>query len=140
MTTAHESSVPFVGGGSRSMSVTDIPASPGLRSGHGRRNLVLALAAGGVTVAAVAGVQFARTSETPAVVPGSALANAMQVRDAYVPGGSVYDSQVPAAAVSGLAAYVPGGSVYDSQVPAAASERVAYLPGGSVYDSQVPGR
>jgi hypothetical protein len=100
------------------MSVTDIPASPGVRSGHGRRNLVLALVAGGVAVAAVAGIQYARTSgEAAAVVPGSALANAMQVRDAYAPGGSVYDSQVPAAAVSGLAAYAPGGSVYDSQVP-----------------------
>jgi len=29
-------------------------------------------------------------------VPQSALANAMQVRDAYAPGGSVYDAQVPA--------------------------------------------
>ncbi len=89
----------------------------------------------------MAGFQYARTAgQTEAVVPGTALAKAMQVRDAYAPGGSVYEAQVPAAAGAGLTAYRPGGSVYEAQVPAAASDRAAYQPGGSVYDSQVPGQ
>jgi len=84
---------------------------------RGRRTLpaLLALVAVAVLGGAIAWSQLGTgTDTTPApTAPYSG---------AYSPGGSVYDSQVPAAAwlVPYSGAYSPGGSVYDSQVPAAA--------------------
>lgn len=131
MTTANASATSF------------IPVGEGVRSKRGRRNLILGLATVAVVAVGLAAIQYARTSaEVAPAAPTSPLADSMQVRDVYAPGGSVYDSQVPAAAISDLAPYAPGGSVYTSQVPDGTLVRdlSAYAPGGSVYDSQVPGQ
>jgi hypothetical protein len=53
-----------------------------------------------------------------AVATGAALSTVQESSMAgLVPGGSVYENQVPSAPVTSMAALVPGGSVYGSQVP-----------------------
>ena len=138
MTNIEASEAPFFNRGSHEVPLTDVADGP--HSGHGRRNLVLALVAAAVTAIAVGGVQYARITSSPATVaPTSKLAASVQVQDAYAPGGSVYNQQVPAAARSDLSAYEQGGSVYGQQVPAAAAgDLSAYDQGGSVYGQQVP--
>jgi hypothetical protein len=115
--------------------------------------LIAAILAAGIT-ALVIGSQDAATPAAPAVAadmwayqPGGSVYDSQVPAEANLQAGSLYDSQVPAQAgqpaVPDLAAYQPGGSVYDSQVPAQAGQPAvpdlsAYQPGGSVYDSQVP--
>jgi hypothetical protein len=138
MTNIQASEASFFNRGSHDVPVTDV--SDDRHSGHGRRNLGLALTAAAVTAIAVGGVQYARTSNSAVTVtPTSNLAASVQVQDAYVPGGSVYDQQVPAAAQPDLSAYNDGGSIYSQQVPAAAQPDLsAYNDGGSIYSQQVP--
>jgi hypothetical protein len=117
MTNTQASEAPFFNRGSREVPVTDV--SDDRHSGHGRRNLGLALAAAAVTAVAISGAQHARTSNSTATVaPTSNLATSVQVQDAYAPGGSVYQQQVPSITEAlDLSAYAPGGSVYNEQVP-----------------------
>ncbi len=106
--------------GSHGIPVTDV--SDGHVS-HRRRNLILALIAAAVTALVIAGVQYARISTAPTfVTPTSNLAKSVQLMDAYVPGGSVYDQQVPFAARNPQdSAFLPGGSVYEQQVGSGAN-------------------
>jgi hypothetical protein len=138
VTNLQTSQAPTFNRESHDMPLTEVPADQ--HGGHGRRNLILGLAAAAVTALAIGGVQLDRSSNSPsAVTPVSPLAARVQVMDAYAPGGSVFEQQVPAAAQQDLAAYDSGGSVYRQQVPAVAQQDLsAYAPGGSVYNLQVP--
>ena len=74
--------------------------------------------------AAAAGTSVTITSASAEAAKAKIGAGNMAVNQ---PGGSVYDSQVPAAARSASAAWP--GSVYTSQVPAAARSATAEWPG-----------
>jgi hypothetical protein len=83
------------------------------------RRLILLLVAVAVA-AALATAAWARMSGSTHPSPAALTWTVVAVdRPSLLPGGSVYDSQVPAAARA-ADFQNSGGSVYDSQVPAAA--------------------
>jgi len=136
MTNAPASEAPIFSRGTQTFPTTGVPGRPG--AGHGRRNLVLGLVAVSVAAITVGGVQYARVAgQATVVAPGSKLAEGITGMQAYQRGGSVYIQQVPkGAGAADQSAFVPGGSVYDGQVPTA--DQPAYGLGGSVYTQQVP--
>jgi len=161
MTNAPASEAPFLSRGTGSFPTTDAPGRPG--AGHGRRNLVLGLAAVSVAAITIGGVQYARaTSQATVVTHASKLAAAIGAAQAYQQDGSIYAEQVPDGAVAadqsalalggsvyseqvpqgpvaaGQSALAVGGSVYTEQVPSAATANLAYGRSGSVYIEQVP--
>jgi len=109
-----------------------------------RRSTLIGIAIVAALAVAVGGLLYARavgtaTAQAPSIVTGASANQA--AFEAYAPGGSVYEHQVPAQAVGAdLSALTPGGSVYDGQVPSQASgaDLSALTPGGSVYEQQVP--
>jgi hypothetical protein len=77
-----------------------------------RRLIVLLVALAVLTAVSIATwARLAGSSPSPAALAWTVVAGD---RPSLLPGGSVYDSQVPATADNA------GGGVYDSQVPAAA--------------------
>jgi hypothetical protein len=139
MTNAQASEAPFFGRGTQSFPTTSAPERPGVW--HGRRNLVLGLAAVSVAVVTIGGVQYARvSSQTPVVAHASKLAVGVGAAQAYQQAGSVYGEQVPQGAVAtDQSALAIGGSVYGEQVPhGVVVAQSALAIGGSVYAEQVP--
>jgi hypothetical protein len=91
---------------------------------------------------AIAALTLAFLNRPGHVTASGASASVAQEKSVagLVPGGSVYENQVPASQPKSVTALLPGGSVYKSQVPAGQEKSTAGLvPGGSVYGSQVPG-
>jgi hypothetical protein len=125
------------------------PAGPDLsikRSG-GRRQIGALIGLGLLALAIAAAISWTGLQATRHAASGAVSRGA--TGSGFVPGGSVYDEQVPAAGrsvnVYGPGSpYAQGGSVYDEQVPAAGRWVNPYGPGspyaagGSVYDEQVP--
>ncbi len=138
MTNAQASEAPFFGPGAQSFPSTDVPGRP--RTGHGRRTLVVGMAAVCFAAATIGGVQYARvSSQAPAVTHAAKLAAAIGAAQAYQQSGSVFTEQVPQGAVAAdQSALSVGGSVYTEQVPSAATANLAYGSDGSVYTGQVP--
>ncbi len=118
MKNTHASEAPFITWGTESFAATDAPGRPG--AWHGRRNLVLGLAAVSLVAVTVGGAKYARVStHSPVVAHASELTEGVAATGAYQRDGSVFTEQVPSAASANLPAYGPGGSVYTAQVPSA---------------------
>lgn len=96
------------------------------KSDDGRATTAHRLAVAPVTFALVATIVATTSATASALVPGSAGTSLAGLawtviateRPSLIPGGSVYDSQVPLAARTADAG--SQGRLYDSQVPAAA--------------------